>query len=85
MGIPGLSCPYLNTYQGEPWEDATSTARAIAQFAPERVVWGSDFPHVTEKNKPDERDLVEMIPLWLPTEQARKLALSDNPQQLYGF
>lgn len=80
-----LSGPYLNTYQGEPWEDATSTARAIAQFAPERVVWGSDFPHVTEKNKPDERDLVEMIPLWLPTEQARKLALSDNPRQLYGF
>ena len=48
-----LSGPYLNTCQGEPWDDATRTAQAIAQFAPQRVVWGSDFPHVTEKKKPE--------------------------------
>lgn len=80
-----LSGPYLNTKTGEPWDDATQTAVAIAQFAPERVVWGTDFPHVTEKVKPDEWDLTEMIPLWFPTEKARRLALSDNPEELYGF
>ena len=80
-----LSGPYLNTKTGEPWEDATRTAVAIAEFAPERVVWGSDFPHVTEKIKPDEAVLTEMIGTWFPTEKARRLALSDNPQELYGF
>ena len=80
-----LSGPYLNTASGYPWEDACKTAAAIAAFAPDRVVWGSDFPHVTEKVKPDEHYLVEMIPHWLPTAHARQLALSDNPAELYGF
>lgn len=80
-----LSGPYLNTRTGQPWADATRTAITIAEFAPERVVWGSDFPHVTEKIKPDETELTEMIPLWFPTERARRLALADNPQALYGF
>jgi len=80
-----LSGPYLNTKTGEPWEDATRTAIAIAEFAPERVVWGTDFPHVTEKVKPDEFELTEMIPLWFPSQRARELALRDNPQELYGF
>ena len=80
-----LSGPYLNTASGFPWEDAAATARAIAEFAPQRVVWGSDFPHVTERQKPDEACLVELIAQWLPTSQARQLALADNPQELYGF
>lgn len=80
-----LCGPYLNTVSGEPWEDASATAIALAEFAPERVVWGTDFPHVTEKNKPDETVLTNMIPLWFPTEKARRLALSDNPADLYGF
>ena len=80
-----LSGPYLNTASGRPWKDASATAKAIAAYAPERVVWGSDFPHVTEKVKPDERELAELIADWLPSERARQLALSDNPQELYGF
>ena len=80
-----LSGPYLNTVTGRPWEDASATARAIAAYAPERVVWGSDFPHVTEKVKPDERELVELIANWLPSDRARQLALVDNPRELYGF
>ena len=80
-----LSGPYLNSRTGEPWADATETAIAIAEFAPERVVWGSDFPHVTEAVKPEETALVETIPIWLPTEKARQLALTDNPRELYGF
>ena len=74
-----LSGPYLNTRTGAPWTDATETAIAIAELAPERVVWGSDFPHVTEKVKPDEAVLTELIGTWLPTEKARQLALTDNP------
>lgn len=80
-----LSGPYLNTRMEAPWDDAAQTALAIAQYAPQRVVWGSDFPHVTEKVKPDEFILTEMIASWFPTEQARQLALTDNPAELYGF
>ena len=80
-----LSGPYLNTCSGEPWADATKVARGIAGFAPERVVWGSDYPHVTEKIKPDEFELTDMISAWFSTEKARHLALVTNPQDLYGF
>jgi len=80
-----LSGTYLNTQTGYPWDDATVIAKALADYAPERVVWGSDYPHVTEKVKPSEAQLTEMIAQWLPTEKARNLALVKNPEELYGF
>ena len=80
-----LSGTYLNTVTGRPWNDATATAIELAKFAPERVVWGSAWPHVTEKVKPDEAELTELIGTWFPTEKARKLALVDNPAELYEF
>ena len=80
-----LSGPYLNTLSERDWSGATKTAQEIAAYAPERVVWGSDWPHVTEKVKPDEFVLTEMIANWIPSENARKLALSDNPAELYRF
>ena len=80
-----LCGPYLNTVTGKPWNDATKTAVQIAEFAPERVVWGTDFPHVTEKVKPREEELAELLPIWFPSERARQLALVTNPEELYGF
>lgn len=80
-----LSGPYLNTLQGYPWEDADCVARAFASYAPERVVWGNDFPHVTEAVKPDEDALAETIDRWFPNERGKYLALVENPAQLYGF
>ena len=80
-----LSGPYLLSAKGFPWEDCLPLARKIAAYAPERVVWGSDFPHVTEKAKPDEAFLTNMIADWLPDEKGRKLALATNPEELYGF
>lgn len=80
-----LSGPYLNTTEGKPWDDAAKVACALADYAPERMLWGNDFPHVTEKVKPDEWDLFDTIERWFPTEKARKLALVENPAQVYGF
>ena len=80
-----LSGPYLNTVKGFPWDDCHALAVKIANYAPERVVWGSDFPHVTEKVKPDEAFLTDMIAAWLPDEKGRELALVTNPEELYGF
>lgn len=80
-----LSGPYLNSKTGSPWPDASEVAQAIAVFAPERVIWGSDYPHVTEKDKPNDFELAELISQWLPTKQARQLALVENPSELYEF
>ena len=80
-----LSGPYLNTVKGYPWDDCRELAMKIAEYAPERIVWGSDFPHVTEKVKPDEGFLTNMIADWLPDEKVRRLALVTNPEELYGF
>ena len=80
-----LSGPYLNTLNGKPWDDAAKVACALAEYAPERMLWGNDFPHVTEKVKPDEWDLLETIDRWFPTEKARHLALVENPAEVYGF
>ncbi len=80
-----LSGPYLNTKEGEPWEDAARVARAFSGYAPERMLWGSDFPHVTEKVKPEERKLLKTIDQWFLSERAKQLALVENPAQVYGF
>lgn len=74
-----LCGPYLNTKTGYPWADAAKTARALAAYAPERMLWGTDFPHVTEKVKPDEWSLLETIDAWFDTDHAKRLALVENP------
>ena len=80
-----LSGPYLNTTCTEPWPDCVNTARAFATFAPERILWGSDFPHVTERVKPDAHTLINLIPLWMESAHTRYRALVKNPEEVYGF
>lgn len=80
-----LSGPYLNTLTGKPWDDAAKVACTLAEYAPERMLWGNDFPHVTEKVKPDEWDLLGTIDRWFPTEKVKRLALVENPAKVYGF
>jgi predicted TIM-barrel fold metal-dependent hydrolase len=80
-----LSGPYLNTQQGFPWDDAAKVARALVEYAPERMLWGNDFPHVTEKFKPDEWDLLGTIDSWFCSDRAKRLALVENPEEVYGF
>ena len=81
-----LSGAYLNTRTGPPaYADASAVARAFAAAAPERVVWGSDWPHVTESRKPDDSLLFDLLSGWVPDAAARQLALVDNPAVLYRF
>lgn len=80
-----LSGAYLNTLQGSPYDDATKVAIGYANYAPERMVWGSDWPHVTEKIKPSDFELINLLTKWVPDESRRHLVLVDNPKELYGF
>jgi predicted TIM-barrel fold metal-dependent hydrolase len=49
------------------------------------VVWGSDWPHPTEKQKPDDAVLFDLLKRWAPDEIVRRKILVDNPTRLYQF
>src|SRR3954471_3599925 len=72
---------------GEPpsYQGALPVAQAYVAAAPERVVWGSDWPHPTEADKPDDAMLVDLLSDWAPDEATRRHILVDNPAALYGF
>ncbi|QIZ37274.1 amidohydrolase [Saccharopolyspora sp. ASAGF58] len=82
-----LSGPYLNTATPRPdYSDASRVARAFVAAAPERLVWGSDWPHVTEReNPPDDRQLRRLLDEWVPRPEDRRRILVENPEILYGF
>lgn len=81
-----LSGAYLDTKVGSPsYADATAVARAFAAAAPERMVWGSDWPHPTETQKPDDAVLLDLLAEWVPDAATRHRVLVTNPQTLYGF
>ena len=81
-----LSGAYQDTKVGAPtYADATPIAQAYAKAAPERMVWGSDWPHPTEKEKPDDAVLFDLLAQWVPDEATRNRILVQNPEALYGF
>ena len=67
------------------YAEALPIARAAIAAAPERVVWGSDWPHPTEAEKPDDAVLLDLLLDWAPDDAARHRILIDNPAALYGF
>jgi len=83
-----LSGAYMDTKVGPAgrWSDTVPVAQGYATGAPERCVWASDWPHVTEPaEKPDDAALFDLLTEWVPDEAARKRVLVDNPAALYGF
>ena len=81
-----LSGAYMDTKVGPPtYADSTKLAKAYVSAAPQRMVWASDWPHPTEKDKPDDAILFDLLSEWAPEEGTRKQILVDNPVALYGF
>jgi predicted TIM-barrel fold metal-dependent hydrolase len=81
-----LSVTYDNTKDGPPgYADVTRVAQAYVQAAPERMVWGSNWPHPNETKKPDDAMLFDLLARWAPSESTRHRFLVENPQALYGF
>lgn len=82
-----LSGAYLNTQEGPPrYSDATAIAKAWVAIAPERMVWGSDWPHPTEvAAPPDESVLFGLLREWAGSDTLARRILVDNPAALYGF
>jgi len=81
-----LSVTYDNTVDGPPgYADVTKVAQAYVKAAPERLVWGSNWPHPNETNKPDDAMLFDLMLRWAPDERMRTRILVQNPAELYGF
>jgi predicted TIM-barrel fold metal-dependent hydrolase len=84
-----LSGAYQDTEVGPPtYADTIPLAQAYVKAAPERLVWGSDWPHPSEQRKPtlpDDAVLFDLLAQWVPDEAVRNRILVDNPSKLYGF
>ena len=82
-----LSGAYADTKVGPPtYADSTAVAQAYAKAAPERCVWGSDWPHPGEREKkPDDAVLFDLLLVWAPDEKVRHGILVENPAMLYDY
>jgi 2-pyrone-4,6-dicarboxylate lactonase len=68
-----------------PYDAARPIARVIVEAIPDRVLWGTDFPHPNLNHDVDEADLVDLVPGFAVTEAEQRKLLVDNPARLYGF
>jgi predicted TIM-barrel fold metal-dependent hydrolase len=82
-----LSGPMRCIMQKYPYPLVRPLARALVQHAPERLVWGSDWPHVNldGRQMPNDGDLLDLMLDWVPDEKVRNRILADNARTLYGF
>jgi D-galactarolactone isomerase len=82
-----LSGAYQDTKVGPPtYADSTAVAQTYVKAAPERLVWGSDWPHPGERdNKPDDAILFDLLLDWAPNEAVRHRILVENPAVLYDY
>ena len=71
---------------GPPFTDAVPFAQAVLEVAADRTLWGTDWPHPNiKKHMPNDGDLVDLIPLYMPDAALQQKVLVDNPHRLYGF
>jgi D-galactarolactone isomerase len=72
---------------GPAYEDVGRLMRILIKQAPERVIWGSNWPHaLAEKiGYPNDAALLDLLLDWAPDETVRRRILVDNPAELYGF
>ncbi len=68
-----------------PYDKAVPIARTIVAAVPDRVLWGTDFPHPNPSHVCDEADLVDLIPQIAPEPAMQRKLLVDNPKRLYRF
>jgi D-galactarolactone isomerase len=81
-----LSAPYESSESGPPgWEDVSAEARALVKFAPERMLWASNWPHPGQTAPPDEADLLDLLLTWVEDPATRTKILRDNPAEFYQF
>lgn len=72
--------------QGPPWSDVVPFAQACIEAAPDRCVWGSDWPHpLSTTQPPNDGLLLDLLGRYAPDPLQRRRILVDNPARLFGF
>jgi 2-pyrone-4,6-dicarboxylate lactonase len=82
-----LSNGHRSSAGGHPWDDALSFGRLFYETAPDRCIWGSDWPHIGSRGgaMPDDADLLTLLLRYLPDSDAVDKVLVRNPARLFGF
>lgn len=82
-----LSGAYLDSQVGEAggFLDIDAVARHWIATAPNRMVWGSDWPHPTETIKPNDANMLDLLARWTTERAVIEQILVSNPSELYGF
>ena len=81
-----LSAPYRTSREPFPYPDLVPFAHALVRAAPERLVFGTDWPHVMlDSPMPNDGALTDLLAHWVPDEETRRRILVANPEHLYRF
>jgi predicted TIM-barrel fold metal-dependent hydrolase len=79
-----LSGLYFTSKRGFPsYDDVDELAASLARHRPDRMLWGTDWPHSGESTKPDDAMLLDQTARWIPDPAMRNAMLIDNPNALY--
>lgn len=85
-GWTKLSAGYHLSDQAPPYPEVVPLAHALVEARPDRLLWGSDWPHANHYGPmPNSTDLFDLLLDWVPDEDTRTRILVDNPARLYGF
>ena len=79
-----LTAPYRMATE-PTFADSTVIAHALIAAAPDRIIWGSDFPYLSNAHRVNSIDLFGLIAQWMPDAATRQKVLVDNPARLFGF
>ena len=80
-----IGCADRSSRTGAPFADVAPYARTLIDAAPDRVLWGTDFPHNHHQHMPDDADLVDFISDIATTPDKLQKLVVTNPARLYGF
>jgi predicted TIM-barrel fold metal-dependent hydrolase len=81
-----ISGAYRLTHEDFPYDDVRPFAEALLALAPERLLWGTDWPHtVCRVPMPNDGELLDLLASWVGDETMLRRVLVDNPAQFYGF
>ncbi len=82
-----LASMYRLSSEPYPHNDLLPMIHAVVAARPDRIIWGSNWPHPIHYHglMPNDGDLVDLIPLWVPNPADQHKMLVDNPAVLYGF
>jgi 2-pyrone-4,6-dicarboxylate lactonase len=79
-----VTCPERISKLGPPYDDFVPYGRRVVEAIPDRVLWGTDWPHPNMRtHMPDDGKLVDMIPKIAVTADEQRKLLVDNPMRLY--